>query len=129
MYSVPLAGRVDSEKLETVPSTSAPVSVTVIEAASSAPLAEALLVVGASLTEVTVTLTVAVSVPPLPSSMVCGQLEQRFQVGLAANHLFVGLHGVFQAFARLRDLLGIGGIIPEAGLCHLLLHLAQLPAF
>ncbi len=54
-----MAGRPDSAKLWTVPSMSPPVSVTAMAAASSAPLAEALLVTGASLTGVTVMVAVA----------------------------------------------------------------------
>ncbi len=49
----------ESAKLATVPSRSLPVRVTAIEVASSAPLAETVSLVGASLTGVTVMVAVA----------------------------------------------------------------------
>ncbi len=65
---MPLAGRVESAKLCTVPSRSLPLSVMAIEAASSAPLVAAALLEGASLSGSTVMVAVAGVASEAPAS-------------------------------------------------------------
>ena len=56
------------------------------------------------------------------------ELEQHFDVGLAAGKLVVGLDDLLQPFACLKDLLGRCGIVPEVGIGDLLFYLVELPA-
>ena len=106
-----MAGRLVSEKLSTVPSTSLPVSVTVIEAASSAPLGETLSVVGASLTDVTVMVAVASEPSASPPSSLAAKSKVVTPL-YHQGHLY-GLSGL-PLRRRAEDLLARFGVADRA---------------
>ena len=54
-----------------------------------------------------------------------GQLERRLRIGEQLGRLIVFANGIAQVASTLRDGLGMGRVIPEPGLCRLLVKLRQ----
>ena len=84
LQKLPLAGSVLSLKLATVPSTSVPLRLTAMML-SSLPDAVVACATGASFTAVTVTGTVTVVLPPLPSATVTSKLSEPLQLAFGVQ--------------------------------------------